>query len=577
MTSMRKRSRSLTLLLVGSLVAAAGCADPEQGGGGDPAGGVLPRNETLFMGGSQWGPPSSWNPLQSGGLATGVEGLLYETPYLFNPFTLELEPWLAEEGEWVSDNVYELTLREGITWSDGEPMTSDDVVFSVELGRIPEVPYSTLFEWLDEVEAVDERTTRFTFGDPRRGEWDNFLTTNQILPAHLWSDIPEEELMAISNEENPVGSGPYVYHSHTDDRMIWERNEEWWGKEALELEMKPRYIVDLVNPGNEVAFAQIAQNELDLSNFFLPGIQELLDGDFNISTYYPEEPYMLSANTAYLILNHQREPMGDATFRRALAFSINVDLIVSNVYGGIVQAANPTGLLPTWDDFIDEQVVTDYGFRYDPNEARRLLAEAGYVDLNGDGLVETPGGDEIELTLVVPSGWTDWNEAADVIAASARDVGINVVTDFPDSATLDQLRDSGEFDLLVNNNTELNNTPFTNYRYLFQLPIQELQSGQNFGRYTNPQAWELTQDLGRLAVGDPGFQEVISQLQQLALEQMPAIPMWYNGAWSQVNNSTWTNWPSSAEGTPDYYPVTWGGYFQKGAIYMFAEIEPAGG
>ncbi|HEY8471261.1 MAG TPA: ABC transporter substrate-binding protein [Natronosporangium sp.] len=575
---MRRRSRYLPALVCAATLVAAGCAQADQTGGGGGGGGTeFPRQETVFTGGAQWGPPSSWNPIQGGGFATGTEGFLYETPYLFNPFTLELEPWLAERGEWVSDDVYELTLREGITWSDGEPMTSEDVVFSVELGKIPEVPYSTLFEWLEEVEAVDELTTRFTFSDPRRGEWDNFLSNNQIVPEHIFKDIPPEELMSWPNDENPVGSGPYLYHSHTDERVVWERNENWWGIEALGLTMKPRYVIDLVNSSNEVAFGQIAQNELDLSNFFLPGVGELLQGDFNVSTYYSEEPYMLSANTAYLVPNVEREPLGDPVFRRALAFSIDVESIVENVYGGIVQAANPTGLLPTWEDYIDDQVVEQFGFEYDPAQARSLLASAGYVDVTGDGLVEMPNGDEIELTLIVPAGWTDWNEAAQVIAASARDAGINIVTAFPEAATLDDLRNSGEFDLVINNFTELNNTPWTNYRYLFQLPIQDIQPSQNFGRYQNEQAWDLTQDLGRLAVGDPGFQEVISQLQQISLEEMPAIPMWYNGAWSQVNNSTWTNWPSDDPDTPDYYPVTWGGYFQKGAIYMFAEIEPATG
>lgn len=568
------RRRYLALVSVVAVVAAAGCAQADQNGGGGTGAAEFPRHETLYTGGAQWGPPSSWNPVQGGGLATGVEGFLYETPYLFNPFTLELEPWLAEEGEWVSENVYEMTLREGITWTDGEPMTSDDVVFSVELGRIPEVPYSNVFDWLNTVEAVDELTTRFTFSDPRRGEWDNFLSTNQIIPEHIWKDIPPEEVMATANDDNPVGSGPYLYHSHTDDRMVWERNDDWWGIEALELTMKPKYIVDLVNASNEVAFGQIAQNELDLSNFFLPGVGELLQGDFGISTYYPEEPYMLSANTAYLIPNVNRPPLGDPTFRRALAFSIDVEAIVDFVYSGIVQASNPTGLLPTWEDYVDSEVVAQFGFAHDVNRAKDLLAQAGYVDVTGDGLVEMPNGDEIELTLIVPAGWTDWNEAAQVIAGSAREAGINIVTAFPEASTLDDLRNSGEFDLVINNNTELSNTPWTLYRYLYQLPVQDIQSNQNFGRYENEQAWQLTEQLGALAVDDPAFKDVISQLEAISLQEMPAIPMWYNGLWSQVNNTTWTNWPSDEGG--NYLPSTWGGYMARGAIYMFAEIEPAG-
>jgi peptide/nickel transport system substrate-binding protein len=586
---MRKRLRLLSPLLVVGLVAAAGCADDDDGGGGTGSSGEFPRSETLFTGGNQWGPPSSWSPLPGGGQATGVRGLLYETPFVFNPFTTELEPWLAETGEWVSDTEYDLTLREGIEWTDGEPMTADDIVFSVEIAREPSVRYANVFDFLEGAEAVDELTTRFTFTEGRKGEFDNFLNTTHIIPEHIWSEVAPEDLMTVANDagelsETPIGSGPYKYNSHTEDRMVWERNDDWWGTEALGMEMAPRFIIDLVNPSNEVAFAQILQNDIDISNFFMPGVDQVVGGDFNITTYYPEPPYMLSANTAYLIPNVDREPMDDPALRRALAFSIDVGTIVENVYANIVLPASPTGLLPAWEQYVDDQVVTDAGFAadmaqsYNPDTAKQILADAGYEDTNGDGLVETPDGEEFELTLIVPAGWTDWNEAANVIAEGARAAGINVVTDFPEAATLDDLRTRGEFDLVVNNWTELASTPWTTYKYLYQLPVQENQPNANFGRFEDDEAWELTQQLGLLSVGEDGFQEVISQLEAQSLEDMSAIPMWYNGLWSQVNNSTWTNWPSSDSNTPtEAMPTTWSGMWEKGGIYWLAEIRPAGG
>ncbi len=127
--------------------------------------------------------------------------------------------------------------------------------------------------------------------------------------------------------------------------MVWERNDDWWGTEALGLEMKPRYIIDLVNPSNEVALGLISRGDVDLSNNFLPGIQNLVRGDFNITTFYPEEPFMLPANTAMLIPNATKEPTNDPAFRNALARSIDTELIASNVYGGIVLPANSTGLV----------------------------------------------------------------------------------------------------------------------------------------------------------------------------------------------------------------------------------------
>ncbi|HEY1168420.1 MAG TPA: hypothetical protein VGE81_05515, partial [Candidatus Limnocylindrales bacterium] len=70
------------------------------------------------------------------------------------------------------------------------------------------------------------------------------------------------------------------------------------------------------------------------------------------------------------------------------------------------------------------------------------------------------------------------------------------------------------------------------------------------------------------------MQAITSQLQTIQLTDEPIIPLWYNGEWSQVNNSVWTNWPSDT--TYHVQPATWNGYWQMGAIYMLTEIKPAG-
>src|SRR5690606_1998412 len=192
----------------------------------------FPRSETVFTTGAEWGTYSNWNPLHSGGQATYVRQGIYETLFVFDPWTTELEPWLAADGEWVSDDEYVLRLREGVRWHDGEPLTAEDVVFTVNLRDAPGVPYAPLRDWLDEVVADDEYvlrlredvrwhdgepltaedvvftvnlrdapgvpyaplsdwldevvaeddlTVRFTFSDLRAGEWDNWLYNHHIL------------------------------------------------------------------------------------------------------------------------------------------------------------------------------------------------------------------------------------------------------------------------------------------------------------------------------------------------------------------------------------------------------------
>ena len=103
----------------------------------EPGDEVYDRSETLSVSGAAWGPPTTWNPFQPGNLAntTGTIGFVYEFLYSFDPQTGELTPWLAEDSEWTDDTTFQVTLRDGLTWSDGEALTADDVKYTFELGQ----------------------------------------------------------------------------------------------------------------------------------------------------------------------------------------------------------------------------------------------------------------------------------------------------------------------------------------------------------------------------------------------------------------------------------------------------------
>ena len=534
------------------------------------------RGETLYTSGTQWGPPSSWNPFNTGNYAMGTIGLCYETLFLYDPLTNEYIPWLAESGDWVDDNVYEVTVRDGISWSDGEPFSAADVRFTFELGREAPVNISTVWDWLDSIEEVDENTLRFNFSETLYQQWGNTLYTTAIVPEHIWSEMSVEEITAGANE-NPVCSGPYVYDSHDQSRMIWVKGGNWWATDALGLDVAPTRIVDIVNGSNNVALGMVLQGGLDLSNNFLPGIATLVEGGYGVETYYPEPPYMLSANTAWLLTNNTTPPLDDPEFRKALAYAIDVNQIVQVVYGNIVQASNPTGLLPIWEQYIDQDVVDELGFGYDPEMARQLLADAGYTDGDGDGFVEMPDGTPIELSVIVPFGWSDWMESIRVVSNSAQAVGINVVTEFPEYPQYLDQRNSGTFDLMIANDAQMSNTPWTYYNWMFMNPIADIATLQNgnYGRYDNPEAFELVDQLDQVPVEDiAGMRAVMSELQRIHLTDMPLIPLWYNGLWSQVNTTHWTNWPSSADGANHYMPATWRGYWNMTSILMLTELEP---
>jgi peptide/nickel transport system substrate-binding protein len=569
---MRKRLRFLTLLAAAGLLAAS-CTGAD-GGDASSAGGSYPRDQTLFTSGTQWGPPASWNPIRVADYATGTVGYLYETLFQFDPLVGEYEPWLAESQNWVDDLTYEVKLRDGLTWSDGEALTAEDVAYTIGLGEFETVPYHPLWTSIASVEAVDELTTRVTFKEPHYQQWANWVYFNAIVPKHIWDGRDEKEVTSGANEK-PVGSGPYLFETSDPDRMVWKKNDKWWGREALDLDVTPTYIVDIVNSSNEAALGQLLQGDIDLSNNFLPGISDLVKGGYKLETYFKEAPYMLSANTTWMVPNTTKAPLNDAAFRRALAKSVDTDTIVNSVYRNIVQKASPTGLLPIWDEFIDQGAVSSYGATYSTNDAKSILSEAGYRDTNGDGFVENKDGSPIALKLATPSGWTDWNESARVISESAKAAGIQITSETPADTVVQDIREAGDFDLILNNDRQMDDTPWRYYEYLFGLPIQDSQTTINYGRYENQQAWELTQQLDAVQAGDvAGMNAVISQIQQIQLAEMPAIPLWYNGLWSQYSNAVWTNWPS-ADGESKFLPTTWRGYLQRGAIKMLAQLEPA--
>jgi peptide/nickel transport system substrate-binding protein len=455
-------------------------------------------------------------------------------------------------------------------------LTAADVKFTFELGQKAPVNISTVWRYLDSITQVDEYTVRFNFKTTLYQQWGNTLYSTPILPEHIWSEMTTEQITSGANEK-PIGTGPYLFDTVGQDRMVWVKNDNWWAKSALGLDPKPKRIVDIVNGSNNVALGLILQGELDLSNNFLPGIATLVEGGYGIQTYYAEPPYMLSANTAWLLMNLQKKPMDDPAFRRAVAFAINVQQIVETDYGNIVQAANPTGLLPIWDQYADQEVVQELGFRYDPEMAKLILADAGYKDSNGDGFVETPDGAKIELKINNPDGWTDWMEANRIIVNGLQAVGINAQSNFPDYGGYIDQRNQGAFDMMIANDAQMSNTPWTYYNWMYQHPLEDIATLQNgnYGRYDNEEAFALVDQLDQTKVDDiVGMKAVMSKLQRIQLTDMPLIPMWYNGAWAQYSNAVWTNWPSAAEGANHHLPVTWRGYWNMTAILMLCDVEP---
>ena len=541
---------------------------------------ALPRSQTLYVSGKQWGPYTDFNPFRSGDYATGVVGLVYETLFRYDPLKDRYIPWLATNGRW-EGTTYVATLRRGVKWSDGKPFTARDVKYSFETGKLTGSDYATMWRsGLAAVTAQGDYTVRFRFrGTPNYQQWDFYRYNVPIAPQHIWKGYSATAVTTGNNDNMSrlIGTGPFVYGGGkgSSQTLIWKRRNGWWATKALGKRMWMSSIVDIHNTSNTASLQNFVSGRIDLSNNFFPGVDKLIRGP--IQTYYQRAPYMLAANTAWLVPNTTKAPLNDRAFRRALATSIDINRIVRDDYGNIVSKASPTGLLPIWDKWIDKAQVRALGFSYSTARAKALLAANGYRDRNNDGFVENKDGSAINLRLIVPNGWSDWQTAIQMIADSAKDAGIKITPAYPDFNALVEERNTGKFELALNNEVQLGNSPYPYYEYLFRLPLSDTQTTRNFQRYQNQAAWNLTVQLNKTPNTAVAKAKAIhKQLQRIMLNDLPAIPLWYNGMWAQYNTRYWSNFARSTGSGLQNTPSTWNGYINMTGIDALAKLRPRG-
>jgi len=570
------RKRTALALFAGA-AAAAMTLGAMSAGAGEQSAFALPRAQTLYMSGNQWSPNNDLNPAKNWDYVTGLVGFAYETPFRYDPLADKYIPWLATSGTWTSKTTFVMTIRQGVKWSDGRTLTPSDVKYSFELAKIATHPQHPLWQdtGLQGIRASGNRLTFRFAGTPGYQQFDFYRFMVAVVPQHVFSKYSKTEIATgnMSNPKNIVGTGPYVYQSGASaasQTVVWKKNPNWWATKAVGLKVAPQYVVDIKNGTNAAALANFMAGNIDLFNNFAP--KSAIRG--SVKTFYDRAPYHLGANTTWLFPNTTKKPLNDKQFRRALAYSINMNQILSKAYQGLVTKASPTGLLPIWNKWIDKKVVAQYGFSYNKAKAKATLAAAGYRDRNGDGFVENKDGSEIDLQIICPNGWSDWMTAIQVVADSAKAVGIKVTPAFPEYGTLVDDRGHARFDLLLGNDRQMSNTPWTYYQYIYQLPILENQTTTNYERYVNQNAWNLTKGLDKIPSSNTkAYQAQMSKLQKIFLQDLPAIPLWYNGMWAMFNTKYWTNWPSAKDA--QYTPASWRNYWQMTSIDMLTHLKPA--
>jgi peptide/nickel transport system substrate-binding protein len=551
------------------LAAVSACSSSSSSPGKTSTGTLLsfPRTETLYTSGTAYAPPSNWNPFNLGNYATGTQGLIYEPLFLYDPIHGKYDPWLATSGTWSGDT-YTITVRSGVKWSNGTPLTGADVAYSINLARTNKSdPYNSNVSTVTSATASGNTVTVKFTSAPAYTAWQDYLWKAPVVPQAIWSKLSPTAQITGANL-HPVGTGPMLLDTYNATEVAYKDNPTWWATSQLGLSFKFKYLVDVVNGSNNVELSALSAGQIDWSNNFLPGINELVSGlngnaGYGFKTYFPKSPYMLSANTVWLEPNTTKAPMNNVDFRKAMAYALNPKQIVSAVYGGITEPANPTGLLPNLDSYVNSGVVAKYGFHYDPALAKSYLAKSGY---KGQA-----------ITIEVPDGWTDWMAGITVISSEFAAVGIKCTPIFPQDAARNSDLTSGNYDLALDNNASLDSTPWSYYERVYNLPIEKQQTAQlNWERFSSPADWKLVQEASTTPTTDTAkLDSIYTQLETSFLQQLPEIPVWYNGAWFQGNTQYWSSYPSATTSDQNT-PVMWEGYLgAMTTVYALADLRPS--
>ncbi len=333
---------------------------------------------------------------------------------------VKLEPVLADSMH-VSDNGLEVTvkLKKNIWFSDGVPITADDVIFTYNTIMDPGIDAESTRSYFSSVKTlvkVDDRTVRFIF---KQVFWKNLETigTMYILPKHIYEyKNPEEFNNRISN---PVGSGPYIFEKwDVGQQIVLRRNDNYWGKkpaldkfvfkfitnETAEIQALRAHDIDYMEPTS----AQYAAFSND------PKFRK----EFKVLAYWNP-----AGGFSYIGWNQARAYFKDKRVRLALTMGINRESIAININHGYSKII--TGPFYINGKQYDPDIKP---WPYDPQKSNKLLDEAGWIDSNGDG-IRDKNGIELRFKLSYPSGSPTYEEIVKAIKDDLARIGVDMVPD----------------------------------------------------------------------------------------------------------------------------------------------------
>ncbi len=583
---MKKITKLFALLLVAAMVcgmfAVAGTSASGVVGMSD-GDVVLPRNETLYFAGQQWGTVNSWNVIgtnQNNAMAlstgAGYRTIMFETLYMWNILDGSMTGLLANDDYAWNEDMTQLTLtiKDAAKWSDGTDVTAADVKRTFDIGvEIGNGTGTTYGAYIDSIEADGKKVTINCALNEDGTPVNPLLVLDFLILTPIgqeaWINTVVErnngDAVAIlaDRAEDVVWSGPYTRYYDDDQKVVFIRDDNYWGQdESMWGKLPvPKYIAHAMYSDNAAGEVALKAGEVDVCQQFISNVQNLwLEDDLPISTFYEEAPYgvCLTMPTAWFNMNIPALAENTA-LRKAIAMAVDYDSIIASAmtnqspsFADVPRSVmNPTAgeqALYNQEEVADLQWVGN-----DVEGAKALLDEAGIVDSDGDGWREY-NGEKISLNACCPNGWTDWQAAMEIVAAAGEKIGVEITTLFPEYSIYQTVfTEPNQTEYAIFMWSPEASSPSNPWRRVNQfmgseyVGVSNNWSG-NWGQYVNEEADALIKKIPTTTDTEE-LKTIYTELTRIYLTEVPSFSLMYRpSVFHAVNESVWTNFPSGEDG-----------------------------
>lgn len=500
-----------------------------------------------------------FNPFHVDTALYGTYGQIYEPLFFYNQLSADAPvPMLGESFTYSADGkVVTIKLRTGVKWNDGQAFSAEDVVFTMGFG-----PNKT--DKLISAKATDASTVVLTYSSPQFTNESQLLGATMIVPKHIWSKIGDGYMKETNKE--PVGTGAYVVKTTSDA--------------SYTLAASPNYRTPV--PITSVQYLGIDSNQ--------SGQDLLTTGQIDWTGMFIANPNDVTASGAIGTMNQQQDPTtivtcsdaakgckGDQTdvaVRQAINVAIDRTQLAEKAWVNLVGKANPAFvLLPRDQQWLSDQSLAESPQAADAAKAGQILEAAGYTkDAKG---FYGKNGKAISLDLFSPDGWTDYNDAAKLIAEQAGKAGIKITPRTVSEAEYWTPVTSGDFQMAMYGLTQsIVADPFSNYdQYFNGLSTAKVGEdptrGQNYSRYSNATVDAAIEAAG--ATNDQATKKAeYAKIQAQIAVDLPYIPVVLNASQAFFNVKNFTGWPTDDNLYADPLP-----YLSVAPAIILLNLKPA--